>query len=86
MTVKQLHEIKDYAGLFTDERFRRSVEWLRANFFNAKSATGDEWRGYYGALEALERLAMLPAIPDTITPSAPYTKPSRTQQPQPESK
>lgn len=56
MTLSHLHQVKEFASLFDDPRLIAAITYLRANFPGKASATGDEWRGYYQALDNLERL------------------------------
>lgn len=74
MTQSELHNIPKFTELFEDTRFKEALVYLRANFPGKDEASGDEWRGYFAALDKLESLKRPPsANTGKAERSAPYT-------------
>lgn len=76
--AKALHALAGFSDLVTDIRVAAALNYLRANFPKKSGASGEEWQGWFGAVDALEYLLRNPptAKPDSERQkSAPYTNP-----------
>jgi len=92
MTHAELHEIKDFAGLFEDRRFKALMIYMRENPNPKKNAALNEptaiirsegaWHGWFECLSEQENLRHPPRpIPTKSERQPPYRPPEPTQHP-----
>jgi len=89
MTLQQLHEIKDFSGLFVDRRFIAALAYMREHpkpfekqpVSDATWIIRNEgaWSGWFDFARELEALSKPPSQPETFKRSSPYRAPEPTE-------